>query len=133
MDGSPLDANDEMFTRSKDTSHVERFLRTHPLAKIIVIIDTHSLKNGFFAWTGNGKDIEFRACSLLEVGVLLYPVHSLSSPPPQILKDCTPKHVFQYLSNAEDMPNHHHKSLIMNLACGTSISEVRPRSEIFDG
>ena len=45
------------------------FLSQHPTAKIIIIIDTHSVENGAFAWTRNPKDPAgtFMTCYLYEV------------------------------------------------------------------
>jgi len=132
VDGTPLDPNDDLFKMSKDTSLAEHFLNAHPMAKIVVIVDTHCLENGFFVWTGNSED-EYRACSLLEVSTRSYLPLSICSCPPQILRDCTPTGIFKYLSNAEGTPTHTHKSLIINLACGYSISQVGARNELLDG
>ena len=51
----------------------------------------------------------------------------------QILKDCTPKGIFKYISNAKDTPTHHYKTLVLNLACGASINQVRVRDEFLVG
>jgi len=67
-------SNDKFFKRSKDTSLAENFLKKHKAAKIIVIVDTHCLENGYFVWTGDSPQ-DYRACSLLEVSTEL-----LSSP-----------------------------------------------------
>lgn len=44
----------------------EDFLKDYGAAKIIVVIDTHSLENGYFVWRGANPD-DLSACSLLEV------------------------------------------------------------------
>ncbi|KAF9642917.1 hypothetical protein BDM02DRAFT_3132771 [Thelephora ganbajun] len=69
------------------------------MAKIVTIIHTHCLDNGFFVWTGDSPET-YHACSLLE-----------------ILRDCSPKGIFKYLSDAEGTLSHNHKSLILNLTC----------------
>ncbi|KAF9646686.1 hypothetical protein BDM02DRAFT_3188658 [Thelephora ganbajun] len=97
---------DSLFKVSKDVSLAERFLGTHSMAKIIIVIHTHCLNNGFFVWTGDSPET-YHACSLLEG-------------------------IFKYLSNAEGTPSHNHKSLILNLACGNSISQVCARSKLLD-
>ena len=66
IDGSPVDKNDELFEKSHDTSFAEGFLKAHPMAKIIVIIDTHCLDNGTFVWKG-ATPTEYTSCTLLEV------------------------------------------------------------------
>lgn len=56
-------------TETTDTSKpAEEFLEKHPTAKIVVVIDTHCLENGYFVWTGDSKG-ELQACSLLTVSV----------------------------------------------------------------
>lgn len=50
----------------------------------------------------------------------------------QILRDCCPPGIFAYLSNAKDSPSHQHKSIIINLACGDSVSKAQPRSELLE-
>ena len=57
----------------------------------------------------------------------------VSSIPVQILRDCSPDGVFKYLSNDDGTPQHAHKSIIINLACGATISKPGPRSELLDG
>ncbi|KAF9779587.1 hypothetical protein BJ322DRAFT_1113387 [Thelephora terrestris] len=115
VDSTVRHDDDGRFTWSNDTSLAEEFLNAHKSAKIVVAIDTHSADNGYFIWTGSTAET-YRACSLLE-----------------ILRDCSPKGIFKYLSNAEDTPIHSHKSLIINLACGQSISQDRARSELLNG
>ncbi|KAF9781086.1 hypothetical protein BJ322DRAFT_1023203 [Thelephora terrestris] len=92
----------------------EEFLAEHPTAKIVVVIDTHCLENGFFVWRGTGSDM--LACTLYE-----------------ILSDCIPSGVFQFISDKEGTPPHTHKSLIMNLSCGATISQPSSRAQILKG
>lgn len=66
IDGTDAIAMDGLYTKSKDVSLAEKFLRTHKTAKIITVINTHCLDNGYFVWTGNSSD-DYCACSLLEV------------------------------------------------------------------
>jgi len=52
----------------------------------------------------------------------------------QILEDCLPEGVFEtYLSNANGTPDHHHRSLIVNVACGASVCQDGARSELLNG
>ena len=91
------------------------FLEHHETAKIIVVIDTHSLEeDGGFVWAGTPG--AYRGCKL-----------------PQLLEDCIPDEVYQYLSSAEDSPDHAHKSLILNLACGSTISKLGSRHKLLEG
>jgi hypothetical protein len=70
VDGTPLDPNDGCFTKGKDISHVERFLKDHEMAKIVIVIDTHSMPNGSLVWTGDSAE-EYRTCNLSEVSRIL--------------------------------------------------------------
>lgn len=47
-------------------AEVVSFLKRNKTAKIIYIIDTHSMDNGFFAYTGDSPK-DYMACSLEEV------------------------------------------------------------------
>ncbi|KAF9790817.1 hypothetical protein BJ322DRAFT_1017455 [Thelephora terrestris] len=107
--------NDERLTGSQAAADAIEFLEANPYAKIVVIIDTHAAENGYFVWAKDANG-DYQACSLLE-----------------ILQDCTPKEIFNYMSDAEDAPSHHHKMLIVNLACGASVSLPQPRSELLTG
>lgn len=78
-----------------DTSEAaEDFLQEHLMAKIVVVIDTHCLENGFLLWRGTTAD-DYKACTLLEVSTMdhhisranisidlegLHPVRGLSIP-----------------------------------------------------
>lgn len=56
------DGDDDAATRA-----MEAFFDDHPTTKMLFALDTHSVENGFFAWTrGDGKQVE--ACRLYEVG-----------------------------------------------------------------
>ena len=52
---------------------------------------------------------------------------------PQILKDCIPEGVFKYISNRTNTPVHHHKSIILNLACGPSVIVDAARDTLLKG
>lgn len=132
VSGEPLDGNGKQRRTPKDTSPAEQFLVAHESAKIVVIVDTHCIESGFFVWTGEGA-ADWKACSLLEVSMLYRTTCFIFTGPSQILRDCTPPGIFKYLSNAPDAPKHNHTSLIVNLACGASISQVAARSELLDG
>lgn len=66
VDGSDGTNYDAGVTHSNDTSLAERFLSDHESAKIVVVVDTHSVDNGYFVWTGASAE-SYRACSLIEV------------------------------------------------------------------
>ena len=51
----------------------------------------------------------------------------------QVLRDCIPYTVYQYLSSDHSAPVHTHKSIILNLACGATIGTAESRSCIFKG
>jgi len=50
----------------------KRFLKAYTMAKIVVVIDTHCLENGFFVWEGDSPTT-YAACSLLEVSAISLP------------------------------------------------------------
>lgn len=68
--------NDVYFQRSKDSSLAEHFLKKHPTAKIVVVIDTHCFDSGWFIWTGDSPET-YQSCSLLEVSMLCCLIGSL--------------------------------------------------------
>ena len=51
----------------------------------------------------------------------------------KILKDCIPKEVYKFISDAEGTPKHKHKTLILNLACGPSVLVDSARHELLQG
>lgn len=51
------------------------FLMDHPTAKIIVVIDTHCIDNGFLLWRGTTAE-NLLACSLSEVSTVNYQLPS---------------------------------------------------------
>ena len=70
-DNSYGDGKSTVVTQSPKSAEV--FLREHPSAKIIVIIDTHCLNNGFFVWKGTSA-ANYAACSLAEVHSAHHPI-----------------------------------------------------------
>ena len=72
MQRSPL----TRWTRHKQlvdpVGEVRDFLSKHPMAKIIVVVDTHCLENRSFVWKGD-TPMSYQGCLLLEVSLhLLY-------------------------------------------------------------
>jgi len=47
-------------------STAEKFLSSHLTAKIVVVVDTHCLDNGFLVYTGASTE-SYKACTLKEV------------------------------------------------------------------
>ncbi|KAF9642992.1 hypothetical protein BDM02DRAFT_3192357 [Thelephora ganbajun] len=95
-------------------AEAKAFLARHSVAKIVIIIDTHCLENGAFVWTGDSPE-NYQACTLQE-----------------ILKDCIPPEIFRYLS-ANDTPKHNHRSIVLNLACGASVSQESSHHSLLEG
>jgi hypothetical protein len=79
VDGTLLDPNDGCLTASKDVSHIECFLKTHEMVKIIIVIDTHSMPNGASVWIGDSAE-EYHTCALQEVSSILQSTVYFSSP-----------------------------------------------------
>jgi len=79
----PDDVNDYLFstTMDPDAARAEAFLKTHPMAKIIFIVDTHCLENGYLVWTGDRPET-YQGCTLLEVRLLRYIASRLTRPHP---------------------------------------------------
>jgi len=112
------------------------FLTEHETAKIIVTIDTHCLEeNGLLVYS-DADVTNLEACSLETVGIVrVWCQHwcANANAITQVLRDCIPHTVYQYLSKDPTAPVHAHKSLILNLACGATIGSAESRSGIFNG
>lgn len=109
---------------------VKNFLRDHEYAKIVVIVETHAT-DGKFVWRGEDP-LTYEACTLFDVSphiTLNWPILT----PTQILKDCIPHDVFKFLSNDPGAPDHKHRSLILNLACGSTVIEDTARHLLLQG
>ena len=65
------DAKQDVFYEVMDDpiATAVKFMERNETAKIIYVIDTHSLENGFFVWTGN-EPKNYEACSLDEVSMV---------------------------------------------------------------
>jgi hypothetical protein len=50
----------------------------------------------------------------------------------QLLKDCIPEGVFNFLGESDSI-EHHHRSIIVNLACGASIRLKESRENLCKG
>lgn len=109
---------------------VKKFLRDHEMAKIVVVVKTHSAENGRFIWRGSGTTYE--GCTLFEASPYII-IYQLVLTHVQILKDCIPPVVFRFLSNAPDAPQHWHRSLIINLACGATVTLGPSRHLLLEG
>ena len=81
LDGTPAvnpmnSAHDSLYEATQDLSVPETFLKSHPTAKIVFIVDTHSLDNGSFVFKGEDA-VSYEACSLYEVDPLCYYIFRL--------------------------------------------------------
>ena len=84
---------------SKGMSLAENFLNYHSTAKIVVVVNTHYLENGFFIWLGDSPE-EYKARSLGGKDCTTFSLSHVLIPS-EILQDCTSQGVF-YLSDAKD-------------------------------
>ena len=58
---------------ARTDDRLNAFLMNHPTAKIIIIVNTHSLdESGAFVWGGTNPR-NYLTCYMFEVGVPLYP------------------------------------------------------------
>jgi len=130
-DGDGDDVDDPMI-RTKSSLAAEDFMKEFPTAKIVVVIDTHCSESGFFLWKGD-RNGDYETSPLLPVSVKRCVSLLLSLTLLQILRDCIPKGIFQYLSNAAGSPDHAHKALIVNLSCGPSIAKAESRHSLLKG
>ena len=112
-------------------SVVSAFLKQYDTAKIVFIVDTHCGDNGRFVYTGR-KPTKYKMCSLKEVAhIITCILQRLICA--QILRDCAPPDIFQYLSDESSAPQHTHRSLILNLACGASVTHTVARHLLLEG
>lgn len=49
---------------------IEAFLKRYPTARVLVVVSTHSLDDGYFVWKGSTRLRRFEGCHLGPVGVL---------------------------------------------------------------
>lgn len=56
-----------------------------------------------------------------------------SSRPPQILRDCMPRPIFRRVTNKSTSKAHHNKSLILNLACGSTVAMPEALHSLLEG
>jgi len=61
----------EFYKVTNNTKTAEGFLKAHRTAKIVIVIDTHCIENGFFIYKGDSPE-NYAACSLLEVNALYH-------------------------------------------------------------
>lgn len=124
------DNTDDDTIRTSNSDAAGKFLAEFTTARIVVIIDTHSLDNGAFAWKGNSP-ATYEGCDLESVSATH---HCPTLPNPlQILSDCIPPNIYSYISDDSDTPDHSHRSLIVNLSCGASVTVDMRRHELLKG
>lgn len=126
------DGDDDDTITTRTSKAAEDFMEEFPLAKIVVIIDTHCSESGFFLWRGDHKG-DFETSPLLPVSKKLYLSHLPSLTLLQILSDCVPSGIFKFLTDMEAAPDHSHRALIVNLSCGPSINKPESRHSLLKG
>jgi hypothetical protein len=107
------------------------FLHRYPTAKIIVVLDTHSTENGAFVYQTNSKSVD--ACFMLEVSLINLLSGDQLLIKIQIISECIPKSIYPFISNQEGTPTHHHKTIILNLSCGSSVNMTMAREHLYEG
>lgn len=132
----PLDSSmaDEGASYMSRLEEIAEFLARHPTAKIIIVLDTHCLgENGAFIWKGHSAET-YLFCRMKEVCYISIDCGAPNLTHIKIIKDCIPKRIRMYLTSDEsEACTHKHKSLILNLACGGSISDAESRYSLFKG
>jgi hypothetical protein len=113
---------------------IAEFLARHPTAKIIIVLDTHCLsENGAFIWKGHSTET-YLFCCMKEVCYISIDCGAPNLTRIKIIKDCIPEQIQMYLTSDESKAcTHKHKSLILNLACGASISDPESHYSLFKG
>jgi hypothetical protein len=137
LDGTPADgesdANDSHFETYDydDVSVAQNFLESRPTAKIIFIVDTHSLDNGYFVYTGDSPT-SHEACTLLEVGPPSHHAHvilpTLSTDPKRLLPRGDIQIPLQRGRHAQPQAQEHHRQPFMrqiNLPGGATEQDAR--------
>ena len=125
------DINDDTAETTYSSDAAEEFLEEFPMAKIVVVIDTHSAESGFLLWRGKPRG-DFETTPLLPVS-LAPPSVSHPHGSFQILSDCIPTGIFKYISDADGTPKHSHRIMIVNLSCGSSIIKDEARHSLLKG
>jgi hypothetical protein len=139
FDGSMADGDGERYDTGRTGSmhsldEIIAFLARHPTAKIIIVIDTHCLsETGAFIWTGVNADT-YRTCRMDEVCHITVGCSAPNLTCMQIILDCLPIQIRMFLTlNEKEACIHFHKTIILNLACGESISDAESRHSLFQG
>ena len=115
-----------------DATGAAEFLAAHATAKIVVIIDTHCIEeSGSFLWRGD-KPKDYEACGMDEVGNVYSEISSTHLTYIQLIRDCIPEQVRQYVSSF-DSHLHNHKSIILNLSCGAAVRHRWSRETLLNG
>lgn len=76
---APLDRKSQPRRTDKSAREATDFLLDHPTAKIVVVIDTHCLDNGYYIWSRDGNTNDFQACEMEEASSMRSTGPSLSS------------------------------------------------------
>ena len=109
-----------------------RFLERFKMAKIVIVMDTHSSDNGAFIWKGSSSDpSSLRMCYMLEVSIQrAFDVMRLTAL--QIVSECIPGDIYKYISDKPTVEQRY-QTLIANVTCGSSINHPMARGHLYEG
>jgi hypothetical protein len=123
---------DKSLEIGRDLAMADDFLKWHPTAKIIVVVDTHCLdETGFFIWGGTDA-ASYKASCLEDVCTVWFGLQCIASLRSQLIRTCIPLQVRKYLRTDIKGPSHQHRALVLNLACGASIRRKESRYSLYD-
>lgn len=106
------------------------FLKKHPLARIIIVVDTHADEEGLFVHF-EGEDSCVHSDTLNEVSFqTLTP--AISSTTGKVLRDSVPVEIYQIL-DVSSKAVYQHRTLVLNMSCGETITRASSRNTLLAG
>jgi len=114
---------------TKNDPKVAKFLKANPLAKILIIVDTHSTQDGMLVQKVRGKDVWSNSLGKVR------PENSGLPPTDKaykILEESLPIDLMEIIS-VESQAERRNQVMVLNMSCGESILDEKARAGILSG